>query len=222
MTIQYSGWNEKGTAEVLNTINYVGSNNTVSKFLDSVSYRIKPNKNLKNGDTIQVTLVYVESEKELANVEFTQESKTYTVNGLTELNERTVVKENEIVVDDDGNESISLKEYYVVNGVKIPSEWNLSEDEIEAYITYIQYLEENEAGEETSIDVNWMQGTSEKATSRKSANFYFKDYLNNANTTYNDAYNFGINSSQEFKIDPILEDETTIGYRVVFREDTNE
>ena len=65
----------------------------------------------------------------------------------------------------------------------------------------------------STLSYEWFQGESETVTHRDDADFLVKDYLDNAISCYQDAYNYGATSSQRFKIDPIVENDKMVGYR---------
>ena len=215
--IEYDGWNGQATASATTEIDYAGNNETVLKLIDSLTFRISPNKNLTNGNKIDVKVRYTQELCDLANVEFAEEEKEYTVSGLIDRNQKVVYKDK-IVTDDDGEEHQQTEEYKVINGVEIPSSWNLSEAEERKYIEYVKGLEDDTEKEETGVKSNWTQGESEKVTHRKDSSFYNEDYLDNAVTCYQEVYKYGIESSQKFKIEPIIKKEKTIGYKCIFKE----
>lgn len=219
MKILYSGWNSKGKATVDNEISYAGKDETVQKLIEEIDYKIKPNKGLSNGDTITVTLVYDTDLQKRANVTFKEEEKTFNVHGLNDEN-RKITTHKSIEKDEDGNEHEVYSQTVEIDGVEIPTAWGLSEEEMQSYVAYIKSLENSEFSEEEAITVDvWMQGESETTTNRKSADFLTKDYLDNGITTYNEAYKYGIESSQKFKIEPIMKNGKTTGYRCIFEGD---
>lgn len=218
MKIHYSGWNHSGKAEVENKIQYTGNDETIIDFIDSISYKIQPNKNLSNGDSITVKVVYTKDLYKLANVEFKSEQKKFKVHGLEE-NEREVITNTETVESEDGNEEKKTTQSYVYDGVEIPASWNLTEEEKQQYIAYMKGIQNDTQMDESGVQENWMQGESEQVTKRKDADFLVKDYLDNAVSCYEDAFAYGNTSSQKFKIEPIIEKEQMIGYRCIFKEE---
>lgn len=217
MEIHYSGWNHSGKAEVENTIQYTGNDETILDFIDSISYKIQPNSKLSNGDTITVKVVYTKDLYKLANVRFKTENKEFKVEGLEE-NDREVITNTETVENEDGEEEKKTTQSYIYDGVEIPVSWNLTEEEKQQYIAYIKGIQNNTQIEEPGVQENWMQGESEQVTKRKDADFFIKDYLDNAVSCYEDAFAYGNTSSQQFKIEAIIEKEKTIGYRCIFKE----
>lgn len=218
LKIEFKGFNGRGTATIEeNIIEYSGNDETVERLIDSVRYDISPNKGLKNGDTVTVTVRYKKDLKNLSKASFTREEKTYKVKGLRE-EEKEVITNEETYTTKDGEEKQGYTQSYDVGGVKIPSDWNLTDEEISQYLDYLEEAQNSGDVPEQGAQIGWIQGESDENTNRKSADFLCKDYLNNSITTYNDAYRYGIESSQQFKIEPILENEETVGYRCVFKE----
>lgn len=123
----------------------------------------------------------------------------------------------ESLVDEENN-SIDDKEYFIIEGIKIPIGWNLSDEEIQDYINYKKELDGHESSPISSnvIEEDWIQGESEKTTNRKNSKFLLESYLNNGITTYKQAYEYGLSSSQSFKIVPLIENEETVGYECIF------
>ena len=217
MEIEYTGWNGSGKAKVENTIDYTGNNESIKKFIDSISYKITPNKDLTNGDTITVELKYTKDAYKLANVTLKKEKKEFRVQGLLNGEHEVVTKKE--MFEQNGEEKEKFSQSYVYDGVEIPAEWNLTEEEKQKYIAYIQGNSQNNSLEDPGAEQQWFQGESETVTHRDDADFLVKDYLDNAISCYQDAYNYGATSSQRFKIDPIVENDKMVGYRCVFAED---
>lgn len=217
MKIEYTGWNGSGKANVENTIDYTGNNESVKKFIDSISYKITPNKDLTNGDTITVELKYTKDAYKLANVSLTKEKKKFRVEGLLSGEHEVITKKEKVVQD--GEEKEKVSQSYVYDGVEIPAEWNLTEEEKQKYIAYVQGSNQSDSSEDPGAEQSWFQGESEQVTHREDADFLTKDYLDNAISCYKDAYNYGATSSQRFKIDPIMKDDKMIGYRCIFEKE---
>lgn len=217
MEVSYVGWNKNATAKINNKIYYTGKNESIKKFIKEIDYSIKPSDGLKNGDKIEIQLQYIESNKEMNNIEFKKEKKTFIVKGLHENTSKVVTNEN-TYIDDDGNEKKYYTQDIVIGDVKIPAGWNLTPEETQAYLDYLRTVKDDENAPKTSIKSEWIQGNSEKNTHRKKAKFLTKDYVDNSMTAYNEAYKYGMESSQLFKIVPIIKDGVNIGYDCIFKE----
>ena len=217
MEIEYTGWNGSGKAKVENKIDYTGNNEAVKKFIDSISYKISPNEDLMNGDMITVELKYTKDALKLANVQLTEEKKEFRVQGLLSGEHEVVTKKE--MFEQNGEEKEKFSQSYVYDGVEIPAEWNLTEEEKQKYIAYVQGNSQDDSLKDPGAEQQWFQGESETVTHRDDADFLVKDYLDNAISCYQDAYNYGATSSQRFKIDPIVENDKMVGYRCVFAED---
>ena len=59
----------------------------------------------------------------------------------------------------------------------------------------------------------------EKTTETKKENkeFLTKDYANNSTVAFKRANEYGLTSSQEFKVQPIIKKDKTIGYECIFK-----
>ena len=105
-----------------------------------------------------------------------------------------------------------------VNGFNIPTNWNLSKEDEQAYISYLQQMKEKGNAEIATKDVQfeWQQGTG--IETKENADFFIKDYMNIGTFAYEYANNYGMTSNQEFKIVPLVEKEETIGYSCIFKD----
>lgn len=218
--IKTIGWNKKAKVEVIrNKVHYTGNDETVQKLIRSLSYSVKDNKNLKNGDKVTINLVYDKNLVELANVKFDRTEYTYKVHGLNNDNRsvKTITKNQK---DANTGENIDVAEQIItIDGVEIPASWNLSEEEIQDYVSYMKGMENTgDAPDETGIKDEWIQGDSDVKTNRKNAKYFTKDYNNNDVDCYQAAYNYGQSSSQLYKVIPIIKDDKSIGYECIFKE----
>ncbi len=218
--ITQHGWNGSGYISVKKgTISYDGNDETIKKLIKSIDYKINNNSKLSNGDKVKITFSCNSDYKELSDVKFKKKSYIYTISDLQDDN-RTIRNDERVVVNEDTGESKTVyTETMIVDGVEIPMDWNLSDDEIQDYVAYIKSMNSDEVTEESEVKVkqNWTKGTSKKKTYRKKSNFYFTDYNNNSSECYQAAYEYGNGSSQKYKIEPILEEEKTIGYKCIFK-----
>lgn len=218
--ISFKGIDESGVAEVLNTdIEYDGKNEATQKLLDGLVFDISKEKGLSNGDEVIVKLRYSQGLLDLSDICFKENEKVIKVSGLAS-SDRQKVNSSVIVKDKEGNDVEVQTEHFLIDGVEIPTYWNLSDEEIQAYVNSVKQNEQNptDSNDSPAIEDSWIQGESDAITERQSADFLSENYLNNAITTYNQAYQYGIESSQEFKVEPIMLDMKVIGYRCIFKE----
>ena len=218
--IKEKGWNHSGYLDVdKGNISYNGNDQTIKKLIDSIDFKVSPNKKLKNGDKVSIEVRYDKNLYERVSVDFTRESKNYTVSKLNDKNESVRTEEKE-VTDKSGKKVTDIDEYIIIDGVEIPSSWNMTDEEMQDYVQYIKEQEnDNEMIDEPGAKEEWMQGKSKSTTHRKDARFYTKDYGNLDMDCYNAAYDFGNTSSQKFKIRPLIESDRTIGYECIFKGD---
>lgn len=203
LELEYTGIQGEGTAKVIgNDIQYDGNDQKVFDFLDSIEYTIEPNKNLSNYEDVKVSIKYDEKLKEEANVELVTIQQSFQVTGLEETPEQ------------------KAERVEVVDGVEVPRDWEMNDEEKQAYIDMMKQIEEQGDGmmEEDGVNVQWTQGTSDAETHKSNKKFLFEDYANNTNITYQRASEYGMTSSQEFMIKPIMDGEENIGYECVFKE----
>lgn len=219
--IKEKGWNHSGYLDVeKGDISYNGNDQTVQKLIDSIDFKIKPNKSLENGDQVTIELQYDKDLFQRVSVQFTKESKKYTLSKLTDK-KQTIRTEEKEIIDENGNKKTDINEYILIDGVEIPASWNMTEEEMQDYVQYVKE-QDNETGfiEEHGVQEDWIQGTAKEETHRKNAKFYMRDYGNLDMDCYQEAYEFGNTSSQKFKIRPIIEKDRTIGYECQFKEET--
>lgn len=215
LVVKFEGFNGEATAKIeSNEIEYNQTNETIKKIIETFQYEITPSQGLENGDVVTISIVYDKALEDRANVKLLNLEKEFTVDGLFGEERKQVIK-NE--VKEDGKES--LKSYHVIDGIEIPSEWKMTEEEKQAYVTYMKGLQNQSSSleEETGGSEIWKQGTSDKETKRKSTSFMIKDYKDSI-TAFDEAEDFGKYSSQQYKIEQIFEDEILVGYKCVFKD----
>lgn len=222
--VEFIGENGKGHAVITPpVIPYGGDDEAVLRLIEGIHYTVDPNSHLTNGQTVTVKIVANENVKQLANVEWKNETRKLQVKDLVSDQKEIITRPSNSSESKDNSESTALddihdtKEYMVVEGIEIPISWNLSDEEIQAYVNYMHSADDSQAPADKTQD-EWIQGNSDTKTNRQNAKYYTKDYLENLNTTYKQAYAFGIESSQRFKIVPIVEDNNTVGYECIFEE----
>lgn len=217
--ITVKGWNKSGSVNIKKgKITYSGKDETIDKLIDSISYKSDVHSNLKNGDLITVTFDYNTDYYDITNVSFKRDSYTYKVHGLHKKNVKVKTEKSSYVDEKTGKTKTKESETYIIDGVEIPVAWNLSEEEMQDYISYVKSCEDesNVPAEETKKK-QWMQGTSKTKTHRNNSKFKLKKYNNNASECYQAAYEYGNTSSQKYKIVPIIKNEVSIGYECVFK-----
>lgn len=222
LEIKETGWQKSGKLKIMShTIDYTGDDETVFKFIDSIEFHIKNNKELKNGDKVKIYVTYNEDYKQLSNISLNKTEYTYKVHKLRKNNKKvkTITEKKK---DETTGEMVDVADQIItIDGVDIPASWNLSNEEMQDYVDYVKNSEDGSTttSDETGVEDHWIQGESETKTNRKSAKYYTKDYNNSDTGCYHAAYEYGSSSSQKFKVNPILEDQKVVGYECVFKED---
>ena len=190
LELTFEGMEESGKASIKgNDIQYDGDDKEVLDFIASLKYEISPNKNLSNYDDVEVKVIFDEKARKEANVELESTSRTYQVRGLEETPEQKA--ERVEIIDEDKK----------------------------AYIEYLKQLEnaEDELVEEKGAYTEWMKGNSKEETKKENKEFLTKDYANNSTVAFKRANEYGLTSSQEFKVQPIIKKDKTIGYECIFK-----
>lgn len=193
--IIYSGQNGRGVIEeIQNPIDTAG-NRELEKFVETFDYSAFPRKSLSNGDTISVEVVYDNNMAKKLKLNCKNPIRDFKVKGLVDL---STAKEGE---NDQG------MDVTIVDGVEIPKAWKLSDQEIAEYVEMVKGAEENaKPKEEEPLEDVWMQGTGrEKLDDKEFSN-------------YSMAYNYGINSSQEFKVRNIQKEDGSTRYLCYFKD----
>ena len=228
VVVTFAGMDGSGEARLVSDgISYAGADEATQKMLDDIVYKFSPNKNLENGQTIKMKVVVNDDLYQLSRLEFSTFEREITVTGLSGGVSGNEFRVKDILGQEQEPEIKDYEEYIIVDGIKIPSAWNLTDEEIQGYVAMEKQAQSisPEALEEV-VEVpkqeEWYQGKSETVTNRKSADFLSEDYAWNALTAYKDAYKYGEESSQEFTIRPLIKDGKQTGYRCVFRGDEDE
>ena len=193
---------ESGKASIKgNDIQYDGDDKEVLDFIASLKYEISPNKNLSNYDDVEVQLIFDEKARKEANVELESTSRTYQVRGLEETPEQ------------------KAERVEIIDEHEVPRDWELEDEDKKAYIEYLKQLENAEDGlvEEKGAYTEWMKGNSKEETKKGNKKFLTKEYANNSSVAFKRANEYGFTSSQEFKVQPIIEKDETIGYECIFK-----
>lgn len=182
ISIEASGYDGDGEVKV-NTDNIpYPSKRYVKKFYETISYTVSPNKELKNGDKVVVTIKYDKDMASRKNITIKRKSKTFKVSSLK-------------------------KGYEEYKGVKVPL--GLSKEEKEklyqsGMASKISDKSENpEDVKDDGIHIPEEElvykGQLDAETHKTNQTF---DY-------YNDAYNYGLQSSQSFKIETVVNNGAT-------------
>lgn len=120
LEVQFNGENGSGTVSVTKNIEYDGLNETVKRFIDSVTYSINPESGLSNGDIITVTVHYDDELRKLGSVVVENPTKEIQVEDLLTIS-----------VSDD-------KETVYAEGYEIPESMSGSEEDRRLYIEYMK------------------------------------------------------------------------------------
>lgn len=182
ISIEVSGYNGDGKAKINTDNTPYPSKRYIKKFYETISYVVSPNKELKNGDKVTVTIKYDESYASRKNITIKRKSRTFKISSLK-------------------------KGYEEYKGVKVPL--GLSKEEKEKLYQSgmaSKVSDENKNPEDTKDDGVYIsedelvyKGQLDTETHKANQTF---DY-------YNDAYNYGLQSSQSFKIETIVNDGVT-------------
>lgn len=216
LEMEITGFNENTEATIeKNEIPYDKNDETMERLIDSFKYKIQPDSGLKNGDVVTVTVTYDKSIAELANAEVVNTKKDIRIDGLDgKKRERIVLKEK----NQDGEDV--LKSYDVIDDVKIPADWKMTEEEKQRYIEYMNDIKNNSENvdlhEDSGGNEDWKKGKSEKQTRRKSTSFMIDEYKDGI-SAFDAAEEYGKYSSQYYRIEKIMQDGKLTGYRCVFK-----
>ena len=167
----------------------------LKEFKNTFEYSVSAYTELSNGDIIEIIINYDESLAEELNLDIIQNVIKVKVSNLKEVTGTTEF-----------------------NGYEIPENWDMTDEEKEIYVEYLQSLEQvPPIGYESKIpDYIWYLGDSEIETQYSDREFYNNDYQAPIQA-YNAAYDYGKNSSQQFKIEAIGEEANIIGYVCKFK-----
>jgi hypothetical protein len=185
LSVSFAGSSGEGYVEDIENSVDLPQKEDFLQWADGLTYEISPNKNLANGDIVQVTVIYDTDEAENLGIQPEQVAKEFVVDGLVDL-------ENQ----EESTNSLGM-ETHIIDGVEIPDSWDLTDDEILSYIQYVKGLDDEPTSEEEkAIEDEWIQGTSKDET-----NFENKTF-----SSYSFAYSYGISSSQKFKVEQVMQD----------------
>ncbi len=213
-----TGFNEDAEARVeSNKIPYDKNNETVERLINSFKYKVKPDNGLKNGDEVTITVTYDSNLAKLANANIENTEKVIKIDGLSgSKRERLLIKE------ENSEGEMITKSYDVIDDIKIPAEWKMTEEEKQRYVEYLNDIKNN--GEEPDLhhdsggNEEWKKGQSDKLTKRKNTSFMISEYKDGI-SAFDAAEEYGKYSSQYYRVEKIMKDERLTGYRCVFKED---
>ncbi len=147
LKLSFVGENGSGSVQfVSNEIDYNGWNPFIKKWMDNVTYDYSKDDKLKNGETINVRVI---SSTDLpSNLIIEHQTKKFTVKGLK--------KEKNIEVNEGLYKGGTVqREVEVIDGVEIPTIWNLSDEEKQRYVNYIKCIEKQGAVPNIKDPHNW-------------------------------------------------------------------
>ncbi len=197
LEVQFNGENGSGTVSVTKNIEYDGLNETVKRFIDSVTYSINPESGLSNGDLITVTAHYDDELRKLGSVVVENPTKEIQVEDLLTIS-----------VSDD-------KETVYAEGYEIPGSMAGSEEDRRLYIEYMKSLEQPK--DETAVPEDWSQGQVPSEDLREERVFLISEFNAYKNDAFDQAEEYGRSSSQEYQVRPVVEADQVIGWKTVFR-----
>lgn len=216
LELEITGLNENAEAAVKqNEIVYDANNETLTRLINSFNYKIHPDSGLKNGDVVTVIVTYDKSIAKLANADVENTKKEIKIKGLAgKSRQRIVLKE-----ESQNGEEV-LKSYDVIDDIKIPSEWKMTEEEKQRYVEYINDIR-NDTGktemiQDTGGNEDWKEGQSKKLTKRKTTSFMIEEYKDEI-SAFDAAEEYGKHSSQYYRVKKIMKGEKLVGYRCVFK-----
>lgn len=197
LVLSFEGTNGNGIATAEKNIPFDGSSSTVRKFIQSVTYDIQPKSNLSNGDSVIVTAKY---DQEIANmapfIKLNGLSKTYIVDGLQ-------------VIENGENGT-------VIDGFLIPESMDGNDEDRRLYVAYQKSLSEHSEQEEVTEQF-WYSGTEPDREPKADKEFLKKEFNKTENEAYDQARAYGSDSSQQYQVKPIMENESLIGWKTVFK-----
>ena len=193
--IEFSGLNGNGNAKII----YIDE----QKKDDIFNFKIEPNESLSNDDVIKVKVENTKFELLKHKILLKDTEKEYIVSGLknSKFTYQNEPKNSQSSVEDEKK----YEEYWKNKYCEDCENENVEIDENE---------EENGTAPLTQ---EWSKGESETETNRKDSEFYVVDYGNNAIETFKQANTYGMESSQEYKVEPIVNSNgKNIGYSCIF------
>ena len=195
MQLQFSGLDGNGKAKIV----YVDD----AEKDELLKFKIEPNDRLSNDDTVMIKVMNSKYELLKNKIILKDLKKEYVVTGLKDTK---FSYPNEPSKNDSSDKDIKDYEAYWNNNFCEDCE----DDEIEIN------KDEKENGT-APVTKEWSKGESENTTNKKDTDFFVVDYGNNSIETFKQANNFGLDSSQEYKIEPIVDPKgKNIGYSCIF------
>ena len=195
--VQFSGENGSGSVSVTKNIDYDGQNETVKRFIDSVTYSINPDSGLSNGDLVTIIAHYDDELRKLGSVVVENPTKEIQVEDLLTIS-----------VSDD-------KDTVYAEGYEIPESMSGTEVDRRLYIEYMKSLEQPK--EETAVPEDWNQGQVPTEALRDERVFLISEFNDYKNDAFDQAKEYGRSSSQEYQVRPVVEADQVIGWKTVFR-----
>ena len=176
LVVKQSGYNGEGKIELDTSKIKYPDKNYISNFTKTIKYHVYPDKNLSNGEKVKIYITYDKNYAKKKNISIAKKSKTIKIKKLKEG-------------------------YEIYKGLQVPRGLSKEEKE-ELYKTQMAPSikeEENHGAEDANISVTeeeeTYQGKLQTETHKKNKTF---DY-------FNDAYNYGLQSSQKFRVDTVSE-----------------
>lgn len=191
VTVKFKGKDTLGTAEIENNFEINTDKSYINKFVNGVEYTISKDSFLSNGDKIVLKATYDKSFANSKNIIVKNAKKTIKVKGL--------------------------KKYYdTYKGVTVTTDMTKKEKEA-AYKAYLKEQEQESSSDSLSPstgadsdDADLYQGDLSVKTNKTSKTF----------SKYSEAYNYGKESSQQYKVKAFQEDGET-KYRCEFVDGDN-
>ena len=175
------------------------------KDYDYLKFDINPNSNLSNGDQVLVKVKNSNIDLLKHGVILKNKEKSFTVCGLREVEYTYPYDKGE--AESSEKEKKEYEEYWNKQACDDCSKGNVEIDQ-----------EEKENGT-APITKEWEQGKSKEITYKKDKDFFTVEYGNNSIETFKTANLYGENSSQQYRIEPIINPRgNVIGYSCIFNE----
>lgn len=201
--VRFSGINGLGKARIMSSDTGLDYTEKTKDFLDSITYTITPDANLRNGQTVTLTASWDPEAAQTANLQITQSEEKLEVSGLQEPDEKAAEQSEEESVQ----EKKDPEEEYKEIETKV-EETRRKEEEAEKQA--VKEIQEEQAG-------HWIQGKSQTETHFENKKFLKRHYGQNAETALEKAQEYGESSSQFYQLVPIIENKEVLGTEVQFR-----
>lgn len=193
IVMDFSGVNGDGKAKVLsNHLELDSSNENYTKFSQSLTYQIEPSEGLWNGDEIRVTVSYNESYRKIA--------------GLQPINP-------EMVCVTEGLETPKLSSDTVPSSMQYEG----VDEVFKAYMDAIENAPDDEP--EADLSGIWITGQDPEAPKKEQQEFLFEDYTDYMNDAFDQAKEYGRTSSQNYRVQPVMNGDSQIGWKTVFQDE---